>query len=481
MNLTTQNRARGYMMSDSFGKNTSERLKGKSAPYPTEREDVPVVHRKRGRSAWLLLGQRNFRLYFVGCLVSNIGTWLQSTAQILIAYQVTHSVFAVGFVASAQFAGMALLSPWAAVLADRIGTRSVLIGAQATSAFIALGMGWRYQSGLLGIHTLVVGALALGFVYALALPVQTALVPDLVDETDISHALKLNSVAYNAGRALAPALCVPLIALTGPNFIFGINAISFTVFGLALANILNHLTSAKNTKAFRRTTDNDQARRRAHVTDGLKTALRHPRILLLLAIVAAVTLADDPILVLSPVLAHTKLHISGEWAGYFIAALGWGSVFGSLPPTSGRDANARPASRRAAFCLLVLGISVIVFAMGFSPQASLIAAVVAGAAALFTGAAAQTALLRHHQKLAVPATASVAALWAIAWAGTKPFASLLDGWLALHIGIVPTSIVLVFPAIIIALLEISLPSAFRRQTRVWAAKCSWLFLRMLGR
>ena len=89
----------------------------------------------------------------------------------------------------------------------------------------------------------------------------------------------------------------------------------------------------------------------------------------------------------------------------------------------------------------------------------------AGAAGLFAGTAAQTALLRHHQKNGpdVAAVASVAALWAIAWAGTKPFASLLDGLLASHIGIVPTSAALAGPAIFIALGELMLPARVKRR------------------
>ena len=67
-------------------------------------------------------------------------------------------------------------------------------------------MAWRYHSGLLGVHTLVFGALGLGLAYALALPVQTALVPALVDPADATNAVRMNSVSYNAGRALAPAL-----------------------------------------------------------------------------------------------------------------------------------------------------------------------------------------------------------------------------------------------------------------------------------
>jgi MFS family permease len=437
-----------------------------------------TARRKMRRSAWALLCQPSFRVYFLGALASNLGTWLQSTAQILIAYQITHSVFTVGLITSAQFAGMVLVSPWAAVLADRIGTKPLLIGTQGTSALIAVYMAWRYHSGLLGVHTLMLGALALGLAYALALPVQTALVPGLVDPADATGAVKMNSVAYNTGRALAPALCVLVIAIVGRDVIFLLNAASFIVFAVCLVAALGRLRSAhgKAVIVAPYAADEPASPRRARVTDGLLIALAQPRILLLLAIVAAVTLADDPILVLSPALAHTRLHLPSDWAGYFIAALGWGSVLGSLPPTSTRDHNPQSATRRAAISLLVLGLSVVVFTLGLWTPVSLVAAVAAGAAGLFTGSAAQTALLRHQTSASptlasVASVASVAALWAIAWAGTKPFASLLDGWLASRIGIVPASDVLVLPAILIALMEIFLPKRVMNYIRMLMQQC----------
>ena len=108
--------------------------------------------------------------------------------------------------------------------------------------------------------------------------------------------------------------------------------------------------------------------------------------------------------------------------------------------------------------------------MGISVLVSLVAAIVAGAAGLFTGTAAQTALLRHQKKTGagVATVASVAALWALAWAGTKPFASFLDGWLASHIGIVFTSIVLASPAVAIALCELLLPEFAKRTINEFA-------------
>jgi MFS family permease len=432
------------------------------------------------RSSWQILGQRDFRLYFFGSLISNLGTWLQSTAQVLIAYQVTHSVFTVGLIASAQFAGMIVVSPWAPVLADRFSPRAVLVGTQCCSALIAVLMVGLHLAGMLGVGWLIAGALGLGFAFSLALPVQTALVPALVRDEDAADAVKMNSVSYNVGRALAPALCVPVIIFIGPDLIFGLNAISFVIFVFILrklprladdtplrqtfADMLSRLWCAivprtSPGRAVNPVSETRTMRPRARVRDGLKTALQRRRILLLLAIVAAVTLADDPILVLSPAVA-AKLHMPSASAGYFIAALGWGSVLGSMPRTSTGNNSAQHASRRAAISLLFLGASIVVFTMGFSFGVSLGAVVMAGAAGLFAGTAAQTALLRHHQRNGpdVAAVASVAALWAIAWAGTKPFASLLDGLLASHIGIVAASIALTAPAIAIAVCELTLPA-----------------------
>jgi len=453
---------------------------------------VQPADRANSRSSWQILKQPDFRSYFIGSLISNLGTWLQSTAQVLIAYQVTRSVFMVGLIASAQFAGMIVVSPWAPVLADRFSPRAVLVGTQCFSAIIAVLMLGLHLAGKLGVSLLLAGALGLGFAFALALPVQTALVPALVREEDAADAVKMNSVSYNAGRALAPALCVPMIIFIGPDLVFFLNAVSFMIFAIilrrlpciadgmslrrTLADMLGRLWDAIGSlprvtvprASLSRAADPAGAelgmRPRARVRDGVMAALQRRRLLLLLAIVAAVTLADDPILVLSPSVA-ASLHLSSASAGYFIAALGWGSVLGSLRPTSVGVKSAQYASKRAAVSLLVLGLSVVVFTMGLSIPASLIAAAATGAAALFTGTAAQTALLGHQNKTGadVAAVASVAALWAIAWAGTKPFASLLDGWLASHIGIVATSVVLALPAISIALCELLLSADIKRR------------------
>lgn len=398
---------------------------------------------RAGRSAWRVLRGRDFGLYFAGSLVSSTGTWLQNTAQVLLAYQLTRSVFAVGVVTCAQFSGSLLLGPWAAVVASRVGGKRLLLSVQVLSAVTAAAMAGLRAAGLLSEPLLIAGALGLGLAFTFALPVQVSLAPRLAAPAETEAAVAMNSVSYNAGRAIAPALCVLVVRTAGFASAFGLNAASFLVFAVTLA------------KAHPRPAGSP--RRPARARDGISSALQVPRIALLLAMVAAVTFADDPILILGPALAR-HLGVTSDWAGYFISALGCGTVVGSLWPT--REISAWHPSRTARWAagpLVALVLFVAVFAAGFSRWMSLAAAFLAGAAAFRVGAVTQTQLVRER-----PAhSASVMALWAIAWAGTKPLASLTDGWVASAHGLHWAVAAVAGPALVLGLLELCLPRRWK--------------------
>lgn len=411
------------------------------------RRPAGLLHRARSgakRSAWRALRHRAFALYFWGNLASSLGTWLQNTAQILLIYRLTHSVFAVGVITCAQFSSSLLLGPWAAALARRFGGPRTLIATQIASAGTAAAMAAAQAAGLLSEQFLVLGALILGLAFTFALPLQTALVPRLITDADTEAAMAMNSVAYNTGRALAPALCVAVVTWLGFSWVFALNAVSYLVFASALVRA-------------RPARGSGPGRGPARARDGVRAALDRPRILLLLAMVAAVTFADDPVLVLGPALAH-RMGMSSDWAGYFLSALGCGTIAGSFRPAADPVAGGpSPASRRAARSLLLVAAMVAVFALGLSPWLSLLAAFLAGAFALRTGAATQAQLVRQQPARA----AAVMGLWAIAWAGSKPLASLIDGWLAGSHGLWVAAVALGTPALLLGAAEISLRDGAR--------------------
>lgn len=399
--------------------------------------------RDEGRSgSWHVLRHRHFRAYFAGSLISSLGTWLQNTAQMLLAYQLTHSAFAVGLITCAQFSGFLVVGPWAGALADRIGSKYVLIFTQFLSAGVAGTLAYLQFKGALTERPLVIAALAMGLALTFALPVQTAMVPRLVPEADTRAAMAMNSVSYNAGRTLAPVLCVAVLASLGAAWAFALNAISFAIFAATIIAVHPRRTP--------------RPARYAHDWLGLRIAVWQPRILLLLTMVAAVTIADDPVLVLGPALTHQVLAASSLWPAYFLSALGLGTVIGAVVPTKPSTA------RRAAWPLLALALSVIIFVSGITAWISLLAALSAGIAALLTGAAMQALLL----KTAGPRQATqVMALWAIAWAGSKPFASLADGWLASHFGVLRAGMILAAPALAVALLELFLGTEIKKRLK----------------
>jgi MFS family permease len=402
-------------------------------------------------AAWRVLGRRRFGVYFAGSLLSNLGTWLQNTAQMLLAYQLTHSALAVGLVSMAQFSGFLLLGPFVTPVVNRLGRKRVLVVTQMVSAAIAAWMAMMRINGTLTETGLVVGALGIGLAFTFALPIQTAMVSRLVPEEDTKAALAMNSVSYNSGRTLAPVLAVVVLASIGGGWAFALNAFSFAAFAIIVIAIYPGHEPAPLRE------------RRDWV--GLRIAAWRPRILLLLAIIAAVTFAEDPVLVLGPSIAHNILAVSSSWPAYFLSALGLGTIIGSILPTKPALSRTYSSaqSRTAAFWLLVLAIAMLVFVLSPVPWLTIVAAAVAGMAGLLTGATAQSLLLRTVD----PRQATqVMALWAIAWAGSKPIASLLDGLIASASYVWVAGLTLIAPAFAVALFELFLSSSRKDRIKV---------------
>ena len=397
-------------------------------------------------SNWQALAHPRFRWYFLGSVTSNFGTWLQNTAQVVLAYQLTHSVFAVGLVTCAQFTSPLLLGPWAAVLTHKFGNWRALIVTQIASTAIATTLAVLKFSGALTIDWLFACALAIGLAFTFALPAMSVMVAGLFSDGEneadraqaVKRAMAMDSVSYNLGRALAPAISILVFTTVGFGLAFALNAGSFFLFTLVLVYLRPRVRQ--------------QAPKHSRVMNGLIIAVEEPRVMVLLLMVAAITVAADPILVLGPALAGHVFHSSADWSGVFIAALGAGNVIGSFRPSKQRS----PSIRRAAAVLAMLALAMMVFSAAPSIWLSTAAAFGVGAACLVAGATARS-LLIECARGDVKRQAAIMAAWAVAWAGSKPIASLTDGSLAGLIGIRATGILLAVPALLPALILILLP------------------------
>jgi predicted MFS family arabinose efflux permease len=388
-------------------------------------KSLGIIRNDGQRVAWRTLRHRNFRYYFMGSVVSDFGTWLQNTAQVLLAYHLAHSALAVGLVTCAQFTSPLVIGPFAGVMTDRIGGRRTLLLTQVAAAAIATALAALEFCHALTESWLIGGALAGGLTFTFALPARNVTVRRLVPAEDTRPAFVMDAVSYNLGRALAPPLTVFIVIAThGYGLAFAANAVTFLFFTLAL------ILAGKTADA--------EPERRSRVKDGFVIARDSRTIMLLLLMVAAVTIADDPVQVLGPALANHQ-GVSQSWSGLFIAALGAGSVLGSLRPS-----RHLPSLRLAATALAALAVCMVVFVSTQWVWVSFGAALAAGVTCLLANSMTRTLL----SQTAGANQASVMAVWAIAWAGSKPLASITDGLLAGWIGVRPTGMILAIPAFI---------------------------------
>ncbi len=180
-------------------------------------------------TAFRSLRNYNYRLWAAGALVSNVGTWMQRTAQDwLVLAELTHkSATALGIVMALQFGPLALMLPFSGFAADHFDRRKLLIATQATLGLLALGLSILTLSGLVRLWHVYVFAFLLGCVSAFDSAARQTFVAELVGEEDLSNAVGLNSTSFNAARMIGPAVAGFMIAAVGTGWVFLINALSF--------------------------------------------------------------------------------------------------------------------------------------------------------------------------------------------------------------------------------------------------------------
>ena len=180
------------------------------------------------------LRHRNARLFFVGLLVSNVGTWMQMTAMSLVVYQLTGNGTDIGITLFCQFLPMLLLGSWAGAVADRHDKRRMAILTQALQAAQALGLGGMVLAGQESLPLLYGLSLVLGVVNAFDNPARRGFVIELVEPDEITNAISLNTAVMTGSRIVGPGLAAMLKGPLGAGWLFMINGISFAAILLSL-------------------------------------------------------------------------------------------------------------------------------------------------------------------------------------------------------------------------------------------------------
>jgi MFS family permease len=183
------------------------------------------------------LASHNYRLWAGGAFISNVGTWMQRTAQdwIVLAELTPHSASAVGIVMALQFGPSLFLLPLTGFAADHLDRRKLLLFTQAAQGVLAFILGVLTVTGVVQLWHVYVFAFLLGCVTAFDAPARQTFVAELVSDALLSNAIALNSTSFNAARMIGPAVAGLLIAAIGTGWVFLINAASFVAVIVALS------------------------------------------------------------------------------------------------------------------------------------------------------------------------------------------------------------------------------------------------------
>lgn len=369
------------------------------------------------RRAFSSLATRNYRLYFIGQVVSLSGTWMQTVAQSILVLQLTHSGTILGLTIAARFAPLFLLAPVGGVAADRGNKRRILYVTQALSGLLALAFGLLTSAGVIRIWMVFALAAALGLVNVFDTPTRQAFIPELVPGDQVRNAVTLNSISANMARILGAAVGGGITAVLGVALCFDLNAVSF----LAVIVTIALMSSAGIAAA------PPAPREKGELRAGLSYVRTRPQILLPLIMVAVVGTLAWEFQVSLPLIATGTFHGGANTYGTMTAAMGAGAVAGGMVSASRTSIR----STTLAFAAIGWGVAITAAALAPSLVTEYAALVFVGYGSITFNSLAKTTL----QLAAEPAMRGrVMALWGLAWQGSTPVGGPVVGVVAAELG-----------------------------------------------
>ena len=277
------------------------------------------------RHALRSLQHRNFRLFYVGQLVSLSGTWMQSLAQAWLLYRLTGSGFMLGLASAASLLPSLVFGLYGGILADRFSRQRLLIAAQTLAMVQALVLAGLTLSGVVAPWHILTLAVLLGIVQAIELPARHSFVAGLVPREDLANAIALNASLFHASRLVGPAIAGVLVALIGEGWVFLLNGLTF----IAVLAVLMAIRLPRAEGAVAPTAQGLHA--------GLSYARRHAPVRAALGMVAAVSLLGSAAGVLLPVFAVQVFDVGAQRLGLLMGAIGAGALAGAFLLAGRRD------------------------------------------------------------------------------------------------------------------------------------------------
>ncbi len=286
---------------------------------PPQTQPDKVIPR-RSSTTFSALQNKNYRLFWSGAFVSNIGNWMQTIAQNWLVLSLTHSPFMLGLVNFIGNIPMIALSLYGGVLADRNSRKRVLFITQTGMLVLVLAMAILTALNIINIWLILIIVLGIGVVQAFNAPAYQTIMQDLVGKEQLMNAIALNSLQFNLSRVIGPSIAGVLVVILGVAACFFINALSFGAVLLAL--FLIQIPAVKNPR-----------QKKSAFTDigeSIRYLKADPALLGLLGLSTAFSIFIFPYLSLLSVFAKDEFNSQADGYGILMAGVGIGAVGGAL-------------------------------------------------------------------------------------------------------------------------------------------------------
>lgn len=403
------------------------------------------------------LQHRNFRLFFIGQIISWIGTWMQQIAIGWLAYRLSGSPFILGLVTFAAQSPTFFLAPFTGAVVDNVSRHKLIIATQSCAMLQAFALAYLTLTHQIQIWHLIALGVFLGIVNAFDMPARQSFMIQMVDRPeDLPNAIALNSSLVNTARLLGPTVAGFVIGLVGEGLCFAINGISFiaVIFALTRMRVPPWVTQRRA-----------DVRPWDHMREGWDYAFRSAPIRSMILLLAWVAFIGQPFTVLMPVFAKTTFHGGPDTLGFLMGASGVGSLVGAMYLASRREVPGLGKIILATTLLFAIGL----IALGLAPNFWLALFIL-----LFVGFGMMVQLSATNMCLQIivdeDKRGRVMSLYTMAFM-TTPFGALLEGWIANQIG---TPLTTVFAGLLTLasglLFATQLPKLRAEVWRIYASK-----------
>ena len=285
-----------------------------------EEQSTGNIRNLRWKQTFAALNHYNYRLWFGGQVVSLVGTWMQSTAQGYLIYQITGSPVYLGLVGFVGGAPALLFTLFGGVIADRLPRRKLLVITQTAMLILAFILAaLTFTNQVLPWHIIVL-AFLLGVANAFDAPARTSFVLELVSRENMTNAIALNSTMFNIATVVGPSVAGLTYAAIGPAWCFTLNGISFiaVIIALLLMRIkLEEKPEHRETAL-------------AELGEGIRYVLKNRMILSLIISVGVVSIFGIGMMNLLPAWAKDVMHGDVTTNGWLVSARGLGSLVSAL-------------------------------------------------------------------------------------------------------------------------------------------------------